>query len=108
MIWPKYRLNNSNHVHIFVRCLRSVTVVTPVKYERDIKQVTSVLVMLKKWENNGTEKIGLVTPPQTTYTNDLVTVATFKQTGRHFRYFQTHLVEHVERFWFKFSLKFHL
>ena len=47
---------------IFVRCLRSTAVVTPVKYECDIAQVTSVFIILKNWENNGTEKIGLVTP----------------------------------------------
>ena len=38
--------------------------VTPVKYERDIVQVTSLLVILKKWENNRTEEISLVTPNQ--------------------------------------------
>ena len=46
----------------FVRCLRSSAAVTPVKYERDVIQVTSVLIILKNWENNGTEKICLVTP----------------------------------------------
>ena len=39
---------------IFARCLRSSAAVTPAKYELDIIQVTT--------ENNGTEKIGLVTP----------------------------------------------
>ena len=47
---------------IFARCLRSSAAVTPVKYELDIIQVTTVLIIQKKWENNGTEKIGLVTP----------------------------------------------
>ena len=35
---------------------------TPVKYECGIKQVASVLIIVKNWENSGTEKIGLVTP----------------------------------------------
>ena len=47
---------------IFARCLRSSAAVTPAKYELDIIQVTTVLIIGKKWENNGTEKIGLVTP----------------------------------------------
>ena len=47
---------------IFARCLRSLAAVTPAKYEFDIVQVTTVLIIRKKWENNGTEKIGLVTP----------------------------------------------
>ena len=47
---------------IFARCLRSLAAVTPAKYELDIIQVTTVLIIRKKWENNGTEKIGLVTP----------------------------------------------
>ena len=47
---------------IFVRCLRSSAAVTPVKYERDIVQVTGVFVTLKNCENNGTEEISLVTP----------------------------------------------
>ena len=47
---------------IFARCLRSSAAVTPAKYELDIIQVTTVLIIRKKWENNGTEKIGLVTP----------------------------------------------
>ena len=42
-------------------CLRSSAAVTPVKYELDIIEVTTVLIIRKKWENNGTEKIGLVT-----------------------------------------------
>ena len=47
---------------IFTRCLRSLAAVTPAKYELDIIQVTTVLIIRKKWENNGTEKIGLVNP----------------------------------------------
>ena len=46
----------------FAGCLRSSAAVTPAKYELDISQLTIVLVIPKKWENNGTEKIGLVTP----------------------------------------------
>ena len=37
---------------IFVRCLRSSAVVTPVMYERDIIQVTNVFIILINWENN--------------------------------------------------------
>ena len=47
---------------IFVRCLRSLTAVTPAKYELDIVNVTTVFMLRKNWENNGTEEIGLVTP----------------------------------------------
>ena len=47
---------------IVARCLRSSAAVTPVKYELDIIQLTAILIIRKKWENNGTEKIGLVTP----------------------------------------------
>ena len=47
---------------IFARCLRSSAAVTPAKYELDVIQVTTVLIIRKKWENNGTENIGLVTP----------------------------------------------
>ena len=47
---------------IFARCLRSSAAVTPAKYELDIIKVTTVLIIQKKMENNGTEKIGLVTP----------------------------------------------
>ena len=47
---------------IFVRCFRSSAGVTPVKYERDSIQFNNVLIILKNWEINGTEKIGLVTP----------------------------------------------
>ena len=46
----------------FARCLRSAAAVTPAKYELDIIQVTTVLIIQKNWENNGTEKTGLVTP----------------------------------------------
>ena len=55
---------------IFARCLRSSAAVTPAKYEPDIIQLTIVFVIPKKWENNGTEKIGLVTPiPEPYITN---------------------------------------
>ena len=47
---------------IFARCLRSSAAVTPAKYELDIIQVTVVFIIPKNWENNGTKKIGLVTP----------------------------------------------
>ena len=47
---------------IFARCLRSSAAVTPAKYELDMIQVTTVFITRKNWENNGTEKIGLVTP----------------------------------------------
>ena len=47
---------------IIVRCLRISAVVTPAKYELDIIQVTTVFIIRKNWENNGTENIGLVTP----------------------------------------------
>ena len=46
---------------IFARCLRSSAAVTPVKYELDIIQLICVLIILKNWENNGTEKISIVT-----------------------------------------------
>ena len=46
---------------IFARCLRSSAAVTPTKYELDIIQVTTVFIIRKNCENNGTEKIGLVT-----------------------------------------------
>ena len=39
---------------MFNRCHRSRAAVTPVKYERDIQRVTSILTMLKNRENNGT------------------------------------------------------
>ena len=47
---------------IFARCLRSSAAVTPAKYELDIIQVTIVLIIRKILKNNGTEKIGIVTP----------------------------------------------
>ena len=47
---------------IFARCHRSWAAVTPAKYELDIIQVTIDFIIPKNWENNGTEKIGLVTP----------------------------------------------
>ena len=47
---------------IFARCLRSSAAVTPAKDELDIIQVTTVFIIRKNRENNGTEKIGLVTP----------------------------------------------
>ena len=47
---------------IFARCLCSAAAVTPVKYERDIIRLTSVLMILKNRENNWMEKISLVTP----------------------------------------------
>ena len=37
--------------------VRSSAVVTPVKNEPDIMQVTSVFFTLKNWENNETETI---------------------------------------------------
>ena len=46
----------------FARCLHSSAALTPAKYEIDIIQVTIVLIIKKNWENNGIEKIGLVTP----------------------------------------------
>ena len=52
---------------IFVRCHRSSAVVTPVKYECDIMQVTLGLIALKNWENNGTEKIHLINPTHVLY-----------------------------------------
>ena len=55
---------------IFARCLRSSAAVTPAKYELDIIQVTIVFIIPKNWENNGMEKIGLVTPtPDWAYTS---------------------------------------
>ena len=39
--------------------MRRTVTKTPVKYERDIVQVTSVIIILKKkWENKGTEVMG--------------------------------------------------
>ena len=45
----------------FARYLRSSAAVTPAKYELDIIQETTVFIIRKNCENNGTEKIGLVT-----------------------------------------------
>ena len=47
---------------IFTRRLRS----SPANYELDIIQVTTVFIIRKNWENNETEKIGLIisTPDQ--------------------------------------------
>ena len=53
---------------IFARCLRSSASMTPAKYELDIIQVTIVFIIPKNWENNRTEKIGLVTPTLGAYT----------------------------------------
>ena len=47
---------------IFGRWHHSKAVVAPVKYVCDIHLVKSVMVILIKWKNNGTEKNGLVTP----------------------------------------------
>ena len=47
---------------IFDMCLRSPAALTPAKYELDAIQVTTVFIIRKNRENNGTEKIGLVTP----------------------------------------------
>ena len=49
---------------MFDRYHHSWAVVIPVKYECDIiEYVSGVLMILKIWENNGIEKIGLVPPP---------------------------------------------
>ena len=65
----KYRSDTFNHVHI---CQ-----VTPAKHELDIMQVTTVLIIRENWENNGTEKFGLVTPTHVsaTYLQTIPTVA---------------------------------
>ena len=47
---------------IFDKCLCSSAAVTPVKYERDIHQVTSVLMIMKHCEINGMEEFDLVSP----------------------------------------------
>ena len=49
---------------IFDRCHRSWAAASSVKYEHDVQYLTCVLTKLKnkKAENNGTDKIGLVTP----------------------------------------------
>ena len=54
-------------LHSLISPLREILIeqkaaVTSVKHELDIIQVTNVFIILKNWENNGTEKIGLVTP----------------------------------------------
>ena len=46
---------------ILVRYFLCSVAVTPVKHERDVIQVTSVLIILKLWENNGTEKTNWTT-----------------------------------------------
>ena len=43
-------------------CPRSWAAATPVKYKRDIQQLTYVLAIVKNSENNGTEEISIVTP----------------------------------------------
>ena len=45
-----------------IKLIYSWAVVTPGKYECDIQEVSSVLIILNNWENNGTEEIGLATP----------------------------------------------
>ena len=47
---------------IFARCLRSTAAVTPVKYGRDIIQVTSILFLKKGENNDGTGEI-VIEPP---------------------------------------------
>ena len=64
---------------IFVRCPCSSVAVTPVKYERDIIHVTSALIILKNWENNGTEEIGLVTPTPEVQPNQICMIYTRNQ-----------------------------
>ena len=46
---------------IFVKCLRGLAMVTPVKYERHIILTNSLLINRKTQENNRMGKIGLVT-----------------------------------------------
>ena len=50
-LFKKYRLDTFG-----------LAAVTPVRYERAIIQDTVVSIIVKNWENNGTEKIGLITP----------------------------------------------
>ena len=57
-ILPKYLSCSLNHL-ASDRCHD-----TPVQYERDTQYVTSVLTMMNSRQNNGTEEIGLVIPPQ--------------------------------------------
>ena len=45
-------------------CPRSWAAATPVKYKRYIQQLTYVPRIVKNSENNGTEEISLVPPPQ--------------------------------------------
>ena len=59
-------------MYIFARCLRSSAAVTPAKYELDTIQVTTVFIIRIKWENNGTDKIGLVTPTLGMVNTDLL------------------------------------
>ena len=51
---------------------------TPVKYERHILQVTSVLIILKNTKNNETEKIGSITPTPEVVCNIRPIVARFR------------------------------
>ena len=48
-------------------CPRSWAAATPVKYKRDIQQLTYVLALVKNSENNGTEEISLDPPPLVTW-----------------------------------------
>ena len=52
---------------MFSRCLRGSAAVTPDKYECDIIELASVLMILKKMENNGTKNIGLIQHQLTRY-----------------------------------------
>ena len=61
-------------------CLCSSAVVTPVKHEHDIIQVTSLLVILEYGKNSGTEKICFVTPTTGPQANSL----RLRQNGCHF------------------------
>ena len=49
---------------IFDWCRRSSAAVILVKYEHDIKQLTSILLILENWEPDGTDMDtkGLITP----------------------------------------------
>ena len=44
-------------------CPHSGAAATPVRYKRDIQQLTYILTIVKYSENNGTEKISLVAAP---------------------------------------------
>ena len=68
---------------IFARCLRSSAAVTPAKYELDIIKVTIVFIIPKNWENNGTEKIGLVTPTPGSTARCHICVKWLEQRGYH-------------------------